>query len=89
MKQVFSASSTGQTAAVPVVSGTVASVTISATGTAQLQIYLDGDWVGVRTADTTSTTLPFVVSLPVRPDAPYLMRWNVTANTGTVTVYLS
>ena len=56
-KQIFAASSTGQTAAVPVVSGTVASVTISATGTAQLQIYLDGDWVGIRTADTTSTTL--------------------------------
>ncbi len=88
-KTVFSASSTGATSPVAVTSGTVFSLTISATGTAQLQILLDGDWVGIRTADTASIALATVLSLPVRPEGVYYMRWNVTANGGTVTTYIS
>lgn len=86
-KTVFSASSTGATAAVPVMSGAVIHVIVSATGTAQLQIYLDGDWINARTADTATTTVPVVLNYPCRTE-PFLMRWNVTANTGTVTTYI-
>jgi hypothetical protein len=88
-KTIFAASSIGATTPVAVTGGTVFSVTISATGTAQLQINLDGDWVGIRTADTASVALATVLQLPPRPEGPYLMRWNVTANSGTVTVYIA
>jgi hypothetical protein len=86
-KQIFAASSTGAGNPVPCSSGAVISLTISATGNAQLQIYMDGDWVNIRTADTASIALATVVSLPVR-DEPYLLRWNVTANAGTITTYI-
>ncbi len=87
MKQIFATSTIGQTPAVPVQGGAIISVTISATGSARLQANLDGDWTPIRAADTATTANAIILSLPVR-DEPILLRWDVTANTGTVTVYI-
>lgn len=86
-KTVFSASSTGTTPVVGCKNGVALALTISATGTAQLQVYIDGDWVGLRTADTASVANVVNISLPEREE-PYQIRWNVTANAGTVTTYV-
>ena len=88
MKQVFSASATGQSSTVLVKGGAIIQVTIAGTGSARLQANLDGDWLPIRAADTATTANAVILTLPNREE-PYLLRWDVTANNSTVTVYIS
>lgn len=85
-KQVFSAPGTSDVV-VTSKHGVIYHVVISDTASARVEVMINGEWIPITAAISSSTTAVQVIALDAQNDRQY--RWNVTSvSAGTVTTYL-